>query len=1015
MLDKQKLENVKNAISVISSEVGVAYCHFVEYDFQTSLETPRIKSVNYDIYAPKTYDDAKRIWMEGLASLKEYDNFQGTDLFYKNFTEELYFSGSNRISLCINGALDITASRPITIDVKRLHTPSNYEYYEIHLKVSKLISATYSIKTGVGKLSGQHQKFMAEVKNDLKKMPRILAFEKNDFENFDDEINEKFANHPDLLNAKDAIKMAILFTWPTTKNKIKYYAALIPPAFEICNEHGIKQITAGGIALFSNNSLTLSLSLFDCLQNWASIHTTKQLLNYSKSEAIKSAIAAIMSRNMSHNLGSHYLYYTKSYLEQKAADDGDVAPDIRGVAKVLGYLQSRMDFLATIISNDKYSYGPVNFKSQIFDELTVDDFSHRHFPEETNKRTTNFLLTNLIRSENFTRDDVKTDDENLRHENRLFLKVKYSNDGVVYRDFTGSWHENIISQEQGIKNDLSRLNLALPGGIMSSHAFFTVLENFIRNSAKNLREDVSEKDGLVFTIVIRPYSEPKKNHLDIIFYDNKRNANKYSDDNGCKTLFLDLCERLGRLEVIDKSNVLAKEDKGLKEMLLSTIWMRAYMFGENESFSDILTRINNEEDSMKKLDLIEYYGFKFVKVVEGEGVTGFRIYDRNNRIKHVESNSNLGLLFTLPIYQTCQQIKLTNDSSTNEHEMFNVMADVVEVKKTEQFIDVMCPDLRKVFTRVIEYDCGKKKSDLEKFRRAIKERFPDIDKYAICFMRDGEPPLCEPLYKSYLEEGVMGDNSNIQYRIYFKYHLDSKEKPGKKNKGLAYVDTVSGGNFTITLEELFKNAVKNGFNRDDHFKEEADELLALKIKESALTRITIIDERLFKTTKVKKNALEWLSLKNIRLLNFDENSDSTLGANEAALSRVFVGNSFNNYSNETHFLTIHLGLIEKILKNSRIVNAYINNLLNLDADQMLENKLSKDRIEVFMGMLKEYFGEDAFIAVHSGRGNSLSKDMNEALRLYPFVSLSALENAFNNSKFQLSQLLYNTIYMRKKS
>ena len=99
-----------------------------------------------------------------------------------------------------------------------------------------------------------------------------------------------------------------------------------------------------------------------------------------KTEAIKSAVAAIMSRNMSHNLGSHYLYYTKAHLESLASRvNSEISPDIRGAAKVLSYMQARMDYLATIISNDKYPYGPVNFKSQLYDELTIDDFSKRHF------------------------------------------------------------------------------------------------------------------------------------------------------------------------------------------------------------------------------------------------------------------------------------------------------------------------------------------------------------------------------------------------------------------------------------------------------------------------------------------------------------------------------------------------------------------------------------------------------------------------------------------------------------
>ena len=79
-----------------------------------------------------------------------------------------------------------------------------------------------------------------------------------------------------------------------------------------------------------------------------------QLQENARKEAIKSAVSAIMSRNMSHNLGSHYMYYTKAYLEQLANSVGNIAPDIRGAAKVMGYVQARMDYLATIISNDKY-------------------------------------------------------------------------------------------------------------------------------------------------------------------------------------------------------------------------------------------------------------------------------------------------------------------------------------------------------------------------------------------------------------------------------------------------------------------------------------------------------------------------------------------------------------------------------------------------------------------------------------------------------------------------------------
>ena len=118
------------------------------------------------------------------------------------------------------------------------------------------------------------------------------------------------------------------------------------------------------------------------------------LAENANKKAITSAVSAIMSRNMSHNLGSHYLYYTKNYLMDLSRKSGEKRADIRGAAKVLGYMQARMDYLATVISNDRYPNGSVNFKSQIYDELTIDDFSKRHFSKyaDRGKRTTNFLL-----------------------------------------------------------------------------------------------------------------------------------------------------------------------------------------------------------------------------------------------------------------------------------------------------------------------------------------------------------------------------------------------------------------------------------------------------------------------------------------------------------------------------------------------------------------------------------------------------------------------------------------------
>jgi len=738
-----------------------------------------------------------------------------------------------------------------------------------------------------------------------------------------------------------------------------------------------------------------------------------------RKEAIKSAVSAIMSRNMSHNLGSHYLYYTKAYLEKRAAREKDIAPDIRGAAKVLGYIQSRMDYLATVISNDKYPYGAVNFKSQIYDELTVDDFSHRHFPLEKNKRTTNFLLSNLIQSENYTRSDVRDDSIPTDFHNLLSLRVKYLCEGSKFADFTGTWTEVGMSHEQVVKNSLSSLNIALPGGIMSCHAFFNIVENLVRNSAKYLVNDISSTEGLVCTIAIRPNKRNKK-LVDIIVYDNKNNANSKLQQSNAKelpiddkTLYDQLLARIGNLEIVDSYNRISKENKGFKEILFSSVWMCAYKFGD-KSYSDIMSEINNEKNSEEKLKLIEYYGFTLVKVVQKKN-GGINVYNRHS---NYDRTSNLGIQVTIPLFNNCQKFSLNEKTITKKdiNSMLNVMADIVEVDNS--FLE---SDYKHVFTRPLLFSFHKK-TVLEKYKLSLKNRFPMIDNYALGFEhkeKDSYRFVKDYLYRKYTDlEDKEKDYSNDKYKIYFKRHLNTQDEATEYQE-LAYADTVSGGDFTVTLEELFRN----GINEDSGtYKTDIDELFALKIKESALTRITVIDERLFNSTP--GDYYPWLQLKNIRILNYvdEDNLSESIkekyrSGSSSALSLIFEGSEFRNSEqylpNQTHFLSIHLGLIEKILKNSFFVNDEINKIQN--CPNYAGNNLDDKRVKTFIKMLYDYFGGiqgDLYIAIHSGRGN-YSAELEGPLNRFPFISLSALESAYNNSKFQLSQLFYNTVYIGK--
>ena len=849
-----------------------------------------------------------------------------------------------------------------------------------------------------------------------------------------------------------------------------------------------------------------------------------QLQENARKEAIKSAISAIMSRNMSHNLGSHYMYYTKAYLEQLANSVGDIAPDIRGAAKVMGYIQARMDYLATVISNDKYPYGAVNFKSQIYDELTIDDFSHRHFSEEEDKpkRITNFLLKNLIKSENFTRPDVRYDEDIPNKSNQLFLHVKLLEEDRHYADFTGTWHSGKLKwvrekrketpslptmvTEEKIKNQLSSLNIALPGGSMSCHALFNVIENFIRNSAKYLQNDTNKTEGLICTLALKPNKDNR--YIDITIYDNKRNANtnlgklfdstnefvqnlsekleevhdnnfvrgqekllkevetqiaeakkiledqliindlfEESDDikkklNGYHlsmvntkqqiietfkviinyfkndsqvllndfelyntfypkaeslldkwtqpSLYEQIVEKLSSIVIIDEQSRISKENKGFKEMLFSSVWMRAYTFGSNMTYADVISDINNANNGEGKLSLIEKHGFSIVKVRKLNS-NDILIYKRGYDF---DGECNLGLQITLPLFKQSDEFSLCGDKAIDVDRILNMMSDIVEVDNS--FFN--SADYRHVFTRPLLKETAKGMSTYEKYYKVVTDRFPNIDNYSLSL-------------------GKTEDNYNStpkEFRIFFKRHLStSGNADSSEYEGFAYADTVSGGNFTITLLDLFNKGYENG-----KYKTDEDKIFSLKIKESALTRITIIDERLFNSTPSKDYG--WLSLKNVRVLNYNDAFDDSLTKDiyggAGTISSIFVGNRFSDGRDKTHFLTIHLGLIEKILKNSKYINSLINKELGKEYQENNYYPLDPIRVRTFMKLLRTHYSEgisrNLYIAIHSGRGN-YSAELEGPLSKYPFVSLSALENAFNNSKYQLSQLLYNTVYIGK--
>lgn len=228
-----------------------------------------------------------------------------------------------------------------------------------------------------------------------------------------------------------------------------------------------------------------------------------------KDKAIKSAKAAIMSRNMSHNLGSHVMFYIKQKLDnaKKIYDTNVLAnicpagntsitnehvqdlsegkielPFLVGLGRFMNYLQERQDYIATIATDYIPANSTISFKDFIYDELKPDLRYKRHketrsSPSETSgTQPKNLLMEYIAYSEGYDDSD------------KIVLK---------FGSFTGDNPKLEPQNEYGIRpykegtaelsslEELRDFNVALPGGVMGRQAFFSIMENIIRNAAKH--------------------------------------------------------------------------------------------------------------------------------------------------------------------------------------------------------------------------------------------------------------------------------------------------------------------------------------------------------------------------------------------------------------------------------------------------------------------------------------------------------------------------------------------------
>lgn len=159
------------------------------------------------------------------------------------------------------------------------------------------------------------------------------------------------------------------------------------------------------------------------------IYDFDRIINYHEyygeilKHGTKAAMTAIMSRNLSHNIGSHVLSYLIQNMNSTTED----------YKNLYQYIQHRMDFLAEVTTS-----GPTWEISTDFDRDILNEFKEQKI-----------LLKYICKSEKI--------------------------------ELTGDKINNTF--EKGCNR------VSIPNGMVGRHAFFSILENFIRNEAKHYKSN----------------------------------------------------------------------------------------------------------------------------------------------------------------------------------------------------------------------------------------------------------------------------------------------------------------------------------------------------------------------------------------------------------------------------------------------------------------------------------------------------------------------------------------------
>ena len=697
---------------------------------------------------------------------------------------------------------------------------------------------------------------------------------------------------------------------------------------------------------------------------------------------------AIISRNISHNVGSHVMSYQKYMLNDprlilanrvlgdlvqrhssgvyhidpryvEAAEgmytlDYDrrqfKLPYLTAKGHFDGYLQGRHDYIGAVASDTTFYYGAVNLREEVLEyflNAELEPMTSKPGVYETNYQYQNnphkrcILLERIAWSENFQRGDI-----------------------------------HLTYDESAVPD----ANLSLPAGIVGRQALFSILENIIRNTAKHGARREEGRD--LIRLHIRITTEEMDDFYQITISDNsgsraKQNLSRIKDS---------LSKPLIRQ---DGSGQIDESQKGIKEMQISAAWMRG-----------ITPRDINDAGEKKALQ-IDY---------DGNGLQ-YTIYVRKAK-KILLIGTDLDYQETLPSsWSYADARQLMNQTVEQQYDL--ALLDTALDKSIRTSTKLM----ERLPVRYLDFDLSRlKDQDLtddrmcDEWERKIRVQWLQGEKMQGLVKIPFDDLSIGLLDKEQDEDQTRGRDCKVgiekdtevetasKYHIVFRQHNDSagifrefaylnsgggatSQQEHDQFLALPYVEGISGNN---TTARLLRDMPKDWW-------------WCQRVKESAMTKVMLIDERTWKEiTDPRDDRNEsfnadihyeyWkYTKKNIHIYTILPSKDNP---NKMALVNLrneteaiiddegFLSWTKSSTAQQFHFISFHQGLLDKLPSGGT------------------------ERLDFFSNFRRSLEPSLRYY-MHSGR--SFNPDLPKNVG---FIPLSSLDAALRDCKFVLTELLF---------